>query len=340
MVNKTKVKIKKIENLLYQAAKKFITSAEAHYFAKEQIDTHLKKSPRINSLRAAIDDLQSWADNPKAKIKIQAEKEAAILYNFHKLGPSLKIKDIHDQLVVRARKHGIAMVGLNNSGGINTLNLWTDGLGKRGLIGICLFNGGPGCVVPFGGTEGLFGTNPISYAIPTNDRPIIADLASSEIPFFELRQAKEAKKKLRLGCAVDKNGRPTTNPENAFLKDGRKNIVPMGGGYKGYSIVLLIEILTGSLVHSFLSTEMSSKYVLEEHGGLILAIDIAGFANLLKFKDSVSKMCTAIRRQKPAPGIDRVLVPGDSSYQRAEKILKAGVIEIETELLEKLEKLS
>jgi ureidoglycolate dehydrogenase (NAD+) len=70
----------------------------------------------------------------------------------------------------RAKKYGIAMVGVNNSHGFHTLNLWTDALGERDLVSVCFFNGGPSSVVPYGGTKGIFGTNPMSYSIPTNEK--------------------------------------------------------------------------------------------------------------------------------------------------------------------------
>ena len=336
----SKVKISEIENLLKEAAKEFITEDEADYFAKEQIDTHLKKFPRSNPLSDALNDLKSWENNRESKVEIQVNKGSSLLLNFNKLGPSLKLKMIHDELESRAKINGISMVGLNNSGGIHALNLWTDGLGKRDLIGLCFFNGGPGSVVPYGGTTGIFGTNPLSYAIPTNDKPIIVDMATSEIPFFELKNAKQKGILLKKNCAVNAEGQVTTDPKEALTDGGQVRILPMGGGYKGYAMVLLVEILTGSLVRSFLSNEMSPKYVLEEHGGLLIAIDIATFADVGKFKESVSRMCEAIRKQKPATGVEKIIVPGDNSYQKAEQLLRSGEIEIETELLEDLKRIS
>ncbi|MFC1627235.1 Ldh family oxidoreductase [Patescibacteria group bacterium] len=335
-----KAKIKEIEKLLIKSASKYVSKAEAIYFAKEQIDTHTKKFPRVKPLETAVSDIESWQKFPKRKIKLLVKKPSSLLFDFNELGPSLKLKHIHDQLEKMAKKNGISMVGLNNSAGIHTLNLWTDGLGKRNLIGICMFNGGPRAVVPYMGTQGTFGTNPISYAIPTKAEPIIVDMASSEIPMFELRQSKENSKKLKPNVAVDKLGKFTTNPDKAYIGNDIKNIVPMGAGYKGYAMVLLIEILTGSLVKSLLSVEMTPKYVHKEHGGLLIAIDISSFTNLNKFKQSVSGMCKIIRHQKSASSSSHVYVPGDLSYQRAERAKKAGKLDISKESFEKLEKLA
>jgi len=331
-----KISINELEKLLVSVAEKFVSEEEALYFAKEEIDTHLKKYPRTNPLGEAVKDIEAWTNNPKSNLLAQVDKRASLLLNFNRLAPSLKIKYIHDELEKRAKKYGISMVGINNSHGLHTLNLWTDGLGKRDLIGICVFNGGPDGVVPYGGTRGIFGTNPLAYAVPTQGDPIIVDMATSEIPYFEIRNAKKNNIKLKENSAVDQMGESTVDPQKAMTDEGISNLLPMGGGYKGYALVLLIEILTGSLVRSFLSTEMTPKYVNEEHGGLLIAIDIGSFTDIRKFKKSVSEMCDTIRLQKPSKNLSQITVPGDRSYQRQEKALKSGKVEIDGELIKKL----
>jgi len=110
----------------------------------------------------------------------------------------------------------------------------------------------------------------------------------------------------------------------------------MGGGYKGYNIVLLIEILTGALVRSFMGLEKSAKYTKHEYGGLLIAIDISGLTDLDKFKSSVSKMCKDIRSQKHGDHVTQVIVPGDHAHFRAKKLRAEGVLELDLGIYEKL----
>jgi ureidoglycolate dehydrogenase (NAD+) len=335
-----KVKITEIRKLLQEAASKYVSKEEAEYFAEENIGTHLKKAPRSNAIGDIIPDLQNWKKlHKKQEMIVEKDKNATFLLDFNGLAPSMKLKWIHDELEKRAKKHGASLVGIRNSGGIHVLNLWTDGLGKRDLIGICMFNGGPDGVVPFGGTKGIFGTNPISYAIPTNNKPVIVDMATSDIPYFEIKKAKNDNKKLRKGVAVDSTGEITTDPHKALSDDGTSNLTPLGNSYKGYALVFLIEVLTGAYVNSLLSTQMDPSYVLEEHGGLLIALDISTFTDIRKFKKSVSQMCDVIRKQKPKKGVNHITVPGDRSYARLEEAKKEGLIDIEKEKYEDLKKL-
>ncbi len=269
------IKITELKKLLTSAAAKFVDTQEAEYFAEYGVDTYLKKQPRTGDVKGLVSDIKAWNKNKNKQIETQVDTASALVLNFNALGPSLKLKYIHDEAIARAKKTGISVVGINH-GGVHTLNLWTDALGQRDMISIFMYNGGPTGVVPFGGTRGIFGTNPISYGVPTSTEPIIVDMATSEIPFFEIKDAKRNNLQLRKGVAVDNSGNITTDPNEALNSDDTvSNLLPMGAGYKGYAIVLLIEVLTGSLVRSMLSTEMSPGYVVEEHGGLLITIDIA-----------------------------------------------------------------
>jgi len=332
-----KISIDYLNSLLVHSAASFVNSDEAEYFASEQIDTFIKKQPRSGSIKDVISDLKSWKEHPNNKLIIEAEKSASLLINCNALSPSLKLKYIHDEAENKARQNGISLIGINH-GGIHTLNLWTDGLGKRDMIAIFMYNGGPNGVIPFGGTRGIFGTNPISYAIPTEKDPIIVDMATSEIPYFEIIDAKKYGKKLKANTAVNKEGKITTNPEDALFDDGASNLLPLGGGYKGYALVLLIEILTGSLVRSFLSTEMNPDYIVEEHGGLLLTIDISSFTDLSKFKNSVSRMCEQVRAQTPCQEIGKITLPGDRSYKKKDQILKQGYVDVDDQIIDQLKK--
>lgn len=331
-----KIKIEELQKLLVTASSKYVDVQEAEYFAKYGVDTYIKKQPRTGHLKDLTSDIKAWKGNSNQKIEIQVDKPSTLLLNFNSLGPSLKLKYVHDEAVARAKENGISVIGLNR-GGVHTLNLWTDVLGQRDMISIFMYNGGPTGVIPFGGTRGIFGTNPISYAIPTNKEPIIVDMATSEIPFFEIINAKQDNRQLKEGVAVDNSGKITTDPNKALNSDNSvSNLLPLGGGYKGYAIVLLVEILTGSLVRSLLSTEMSPGYVVEEHGGLLITIDISALTNLSSFKQSVSEMCEQIRAQTPVEGVEQISIPGDRAYQRRDELLQSGIVDVDQKMLDEL----
>lgn len=334
------VAIKSLEGLLSAAAGKYVDADAAAYFAKYYLRTHFKKAPRMNPLGEAVADLKNWQANGDAAFRAVVDKAGVVIYDGDGLAPALKLKEIHDDIAGRAGRYGMAAAGLINTAGIVTLGLWSDALADQNLLGVALFNGGAGCCVPHGGRRGVFGTNPMAYAIPTDGAPLCLDMATTQIPFFDVRIAKENGKPLAEGVAVGPDGRPTTDASLAFGEDGVANLLPMGGGYKGYGIVMLIEVLTGALVRSLLSTAQTAGWHPREYGGLVIALDIASFTDPAVFKKEVAAMCAAIRGLEPGDGGQPLSVPGDRGHAKMETAVAQGEIEVEAQLFETLKALA
>jgi LDH2 family malate/lactate/ureidoglycolate dehydrogenase len=102
---------------------------------------------------------------------------------------------------------------------------------------------------------------------------------------------------------------------------------------------MLIEILTGSLVRSLLSTQQASGWNPTEYGCLTLAIDIGSFCDLNEFKRLVAEMCQTLRSMHPANGFDGIAIPGDRGYANVKKARERGTLELEDKLLEDLRQL-
>jgi LDH2 family malate/lactate/ureidoglycolate dehydrogenase len=334
------IEISKIGRRLRDAAAKVVPAQEAAYFADLVLEAHLRKAPRMNPLEDAVTEIKVWADAGGRTPGIEVDREGVLILDFKGLAPTLKLKYIRDELERRARQNGLAAVGFRNSSGVIVMNPWSEGLARRDLIGVAMFNGGTRCAVPYGGTLGVFGTLPLAYAVPTADKPLILDMAMSEIPFFRVDNAKKTGEALPEGSAVDRHGLPTTDAAVALGDDGVANLLPLGGGFKGYGLLMLMEILTGSLVRSLLSTRQTPGWYPPEYGGFVCAIDIASFTDPDRFKREVGEMCTEIRRQRPAEGHGEVAVPGDRGHRKAAAARRAGRIEIKDQVAEDLLKLA
>jgi LDH2 family malate/lactate/ureidoglycolate dehydrogenase len=332
--------IGQVKSLLEKAAARFVNEREAGLFADLYLETHLRKHPRMNPLAEALADLRVWQGHPDRSFSAVRDSKGVLVLDMNGLAPSLRIGYIHDELETRAREFGLAAVGLKNTSGIITLNLWADGLARRDLIGLAMFNGGTECCVPFGARQGVLGTNPLAYAVPTLDTPVLLDMATTEIPFFDLKNARASGTALKPGTAVDRQGLPTTDAAKALADTGVANLLPMGGGAKGYGIVMLVEILTGALVQSLLSTSQTRGWHPEEYGCLILALDIAAFTDLSTFKKEMSAMCGRIRDLEPAEGSERVTIPGDRGHAALKAALQRGSLDLEGSLVEALRDLA
>lgn len=318
------MKIHALKALLIGSVRTYLTQEEAEYFAAEVIELDLRKPPEKTFSTGIIDDIKSW-HGTSVSVQKRVDLPGFTQFDFNGLGPSLKIKDVHEELEKKARANGIAMVSITNSAGMHKMHLWTQGLAKRGLFALAAWNGGPDAVVPFNGTKGIFGTNPLSYGFPSDRGDVVIDQATSEIPFFKIVAAKKTGTPLPPNAAVDDDGELTTDPRRALDDAGVANLLPMGGGYKGYNLNYLFEVMTSALIGTKISSDMSD-YIETEHGGFIIAIAIDRITDRARYDASMKSMNEEIRSQKPKAGVDKVIVPGDTNLER-----KAGMSD-ETEV--------
>jgi LDH2 family malate/lactate/ureidoglycolate dehydrogenase len=337
------MKIKELESILIQKASEIVPKEEAEYFAKESIETHIRKTPRANPLKSTIADLIASLENSTKEIEYTVNLDSYFAIDFKSHGPLIYIKRIHDELEKKSLKTGVAMVSFQNSKSMHTLHSWVQGLAKRGLLAIAICNGGPNAVVPFNGHKGIFGTNPMAYGFSDTEGKIYCvDMATSEAPYFEIMDAYSQKKKMREGIAVNGKGEPTLDPEQAIdfsvsKTDPRSNLLSMGGGYKGYYLVFLMELMTSALIGMPSSPEMNPNFVPEEHGATILVFNPKAMNTATSFNKSVEILKMAILEQAKESEKE-IRFPGENNNRKFENF-DSDEVELNSAVLDKLKKL-
>jgi LDH2 family malate/lactate/ureidoglycolate dehydrogenase len=147
--------------------------------------------------------------------------------------------------------------------------------------------------------------------------------------YGRIKQSKENGEKLPDNAYVDKEGNITTDPEVAYA------VLPFGG-FKGFGINLLIDVLSGSLVRGKSGLDQpldSQRYI----GTLIIIIDPAAFGDISDFKASTTKLAEDILAVEPINPSEPVRVPGYRGAKRREEFEAEGSIEIEDKGWEKFE---
>lgn len=177
---------------------------------------------------------------PNSEIEVIENKFAASeSWNCNKkLGQSVAYEAI-ERCIELADKYGIGQVSVDNA----FHYLWGGGYvldaANRGYIAYTNCTAGLAEVVPFMGKFPTLGTNPHSWAFPTSEAigfPIVIDWATSVVAMGRVQQLKREGQQLPDNAAVDKDGNPTNDPEQAAY------LVPFGA-HKGYGMALINEIL-------------------------------------------------------------------------------------------------
>nr|WP_053365762.1 ureidoglycolate dehydrogenase [Bacillus sp. FJAT-27245] len=255
-------------------------------------------------------------------------------FTFKKTGPSSAIfdgdngvghvaaKKAMDHAIDMAKESGIAVVGVRRIGHSGALSYYVQQAAKEGLIGLSVVQSDP-MVVPFGGVEPYYGTNPIAFAAPgKNDDIITFDMATTVQAWGKILHARSKNESIPDTWAVDKNGEPTTDPfkVNALL--------PIAGP-KGYGLAMMVDVLSGILLGLPFGNQVSSMYHdLSEGrnlGQLHIVINPAYFTDLTTFKENISKMMSDLNNIKPAPGFEQVLYPGQNTTLVEQKSKLEGI---------------
>src|SRR5690606_17035590 len=130
--------------------------------------------------------------------------------------------------------NGIAALGVGNSYACGSLGYFVEELAGQGLVAIMVANASR-TVAAHGGRSPFFGTNPIAFAAPREERPpLVVDQSSSATAFVAVVDAKSRGKPIPDGWAIDADGNPTNDPAAAL--EGA--LLPIGG-HKGFGLGLM-----------------------------------------------------------------------------------------------------
>ena len=220
------------------------------------------------------------------------------------------------RLVEKVTANGIALACIRDSHHFGALWLDVEPFATKGFIALSCVNA-IARLVPHGGRQPVFGTNPMAFAVPRSGQlPLVFDQASSALANGDLKLAAKDGQPVDAGVGVDRNGEPTTDPK-AIIDGGA--LLPFGA-HKGSSIALMIEVLAAGLTGGQFSFEVDLPPGAEtpRTGQMVILIDPAKGGGT-SFGKRIETLVETIR----ASGTKRL--PGDRRYERRRQALLTGV---------------
>jgi len=226
-----------------------------------------------------------------------------------------------DLSVALAREHGVGAVAVRRSAHFGAAGFYAVRAARAGLVAVCTCNADPR-VVPYAGVRPELGTNPIAVAAPTDGEPFVLDMATSQVAWNRIVDAREEGRSIPPGWAMDAAGRPTTDPAAAAAA------VPLGG-HKGYGLAIAVELLSAVLsgagvAHGVAPLQQADPRP-QDVGHFHLALDPERTVGRAAFAAALSALLAALRASPPAPGEAEVLVPGDPEARAAAERARDGV---------------
>lgn len=267
--------------------------------------------------------VRAGAVNARPAIRLfQSGTAAALIDGDNGLGPVVGSRAI-DAAVDLARKHGTGLVGVRHSNHFGPAAYYVAKAITQGCIGLAISNAPPN-MAPFGGKTRFLGTNPVAIGIPAGrEAPLIFDASTSVVARGKIIMAAHTKKPIPEGWAIDPDGYPTTDPHQALAGA----VLPFGGP-KGSAISFIIDILCGVLTGAAFASHLNTLEDLasvQNVGHVFGAVRVDLFLTEDEFRARMDAILKMLKASPPAPGAERVLVPGEIEFLHESRARKHGI---------------
>lgn len=280
------------------------------------VDTHgVARIPRY------VDLIEAGDMNARPAIKMSAETSASVLIDADRAPGPVAMTTAISAAMRKARQAGIGMALVRRTTHTAALGFYTLAAAREGMAAIAFSASGPNMAYHGARAAGV-STNPVSIAVPGGERgPVLLDMATGIVSFGRLMQARRTGQALPEGCALDKQGNPTTDPKSAQIP------LPMAGP-KGSGLSLLIECLTSLVV----SNPLISDHLEGTPGGrrhrqnaLVIAIDLGRYGDPAAFGREVDRLVKVIKALPRDADAVEILIPGERGQRTFEQRRQDGI---------------
>jgi LDH2 family malate/lactate/ureidoglycolate dehydrogenase len=266
-----------------------------------------------------VGHIESGRIDPAAQPRVERDGPVVRLDGSFGFG-QVAAREAARQAITTARDTGIAVATVVHVHHVGRLGEYVELVAAESLVALAFCNTGPpgGRVVPHGGRTAVLATNPVAFAVPAGSRPtIVADFSTSAAAEGRVRLAHQSGLAVPDGWLVDAEGKPTNDPAALYAGGA---LLP-AGGHRGYALALLVELLGGALAGAGCSSVGESP----GNGLVLLALDPARWRAREAFLADVDAVADAVLGVEPAPGVDRVRLPGEPETEVETRRRREGI---------------
>lgn len=228
------------------------------------------------------------------------------------------------EAMAMAREFGVGMVSVRRSTHFGMAASYVMPAIEAGFIAFVFSNASP-AMPPWGGKDGLLGTNPFAAGAPGGKRgPFLLDMSPAVAARGKIRRAERRGESIPLGYALDAHGRPTTDPKAAL-----GGVVLPIGGYKGSGLSMLMDILGGVISGAGFAGSVADQYKVydrpQDVGHFFLAMRPDLFVSESDYHARIDTLVERVRACPKAEGFDEILIPGEPETRLEAEHRRTGI---------------
>ncbi len=264
-----------------------------------------------------IEGIRSGEINKRPRPKVlRSSKSVAVVDGDSGLGAFVATQATR-LAIGKARKTGIGAVSLVNLTHCGALSYYGLMVAREKMAAMAFTNSSH-LAAPWGGSSRVFGTNPLCYAFPDGGDGVVFDIATTAGAGQKVVIAIRDGKTIPAGWALDREGRPTTDPSRAM-----EGVLLPFGGHKGYGLMFASEFYSALLGGGVLSYAGEGRYF--QGGFFIQATDIGAFRDYSGYLRDMKRLTRRIHGSRIAEGFEKVYLPGEPEVETRATRLREGI---------------
>ena len=322
-----------LHRVLYNVLKaEGASEEEARIAATHQVKANLvgHDSHGVIQLPVYVDRIHRGHIVPGAPFEVENESAATARINGNWGFGFVVTERAMGMAIDKARVNNVAAMTVYRQSHIGRLGDYATMAAEEGMIGLITADSGAGpkAVAPFGGRERRLGTNPICIGVPSDlEGTLLLDMATSAVAQGKIALARSRGDSIPSTWVIDKDGNPTTNPDDYFSGG---SILPIGAdqAHKGYGLSFMVEMFSGILTGLGFGVDPQARH---NDGCFIAVFKVEAFRPLKQFKKEVGEFAEFVKDTPPAKGFTEVLYPGEIEWRTEQQRLRDGIyVEDET----------
>ena len=313
--------------------KQGVGAEDAEMVAECLIEADLRgvQTHGLSRLSGYVERLQRGLLNPHPRMTVtKPTAVCASLYGDNGFGFLVGRRGMAEAMSM-AKEYGVGVVAAHNSNHYGMAASYLIQAVNEGYFAF-VFTNAAKSMPPWGGREGLFGTNPFAAGAPAGQKPpFILDMSPTVAARGKIRLAEKRNETIPEGYALDKDGKSTTDPKAAL-----GGVVLPIGSFKGSGISMLMDILSGVFSGAGFAGGVNDQYNDWEQpqnvGHFFMALKPGIFITEQAFRDRMDILIERVKSTPLADGFDEILMPGEKEARLAAERRQFGIPYAEADL--------
>jgi LDH2 family malate/lactate/ureidoglycolate dehydrogenase len=302
-----------------------MSAADAALLAGSLIAADLRGVHSHGVLRVPeyVDKLTTGGVDPTGRPRVVVDHGAALVIDGGNSMGQIGAHFAMRQAIERARTANVVVAAVRGSNHCGAMAPYAMLALDEGMIGLATSHTLP-VMAPWGSIDRILGISPLAIAIPAaTETPLVLDLAFSASAVGKIKVFGQKGLPIPPDWAYDEAGFPTTDPAVALT-----GLLQPIGGYKGTGLALAFGVMAALLAGGLYGTELGNIHDGPVPGGdshLLLALRVAAFEDLDRFRARVDGIIRQVRQGRPAPGVTRIYSPGELEAETEARYRRDGI---------------